>query len=366
MLDALKALFENNAISEEIRAEIEQAWDQKIKENRLSATAELREEFAQKYEHDKQTMVEAIDKMLEEKLGEELTEFADDRQKLAEARAKYAVAMRENADLMKNFVVQQLSKEIGELHEDQKAMAGKFSKLEDFVVDSLSKEIAEFYEDKKDLADTKVRLVREAKEHLAKVKSKFIKDATKIVAETVEKGLNKEMTQLKEDIDSARKNDFGRKIFESFASEYTNSYLNEKSETAKLLKVVDLKDKQLAEAKKAAEEKATLVESKEAEIKIAKDTAKRKEVMNELLAPLNKKQRDIMSDLLESVQTDRLQKSFDKYMPSVIAGDTPAKETKATLTEGTQVTGNKENNDIDASATITDNVIDIRRLAGLK
>ena len=366
MLDALKALFENNAISEEIRAEIEQAWDAKIKENRMHATAELREEFAQKYEHDKQTMVEAIDKMLDEKLSEELTEFADDRQKLAEARAKYAVAMRENADLMKNFVVSQLGKEIGELHEDQKAMAGKFSKLEDFVVDSLSKEIAEFYEDKKDLADTKVRLVREAKEHLAKVKSKFIKDATKIVAETVEKGLNKEMTQLKEDIDTARKNDFGRKIFESFASEYTNSYLNEKSETAKLLKVVDLKDKQLAEAKKAAVEKATLVESKDAEIKIAKDTAKRKEVMNELLSPLNKGQREIMADLLESVQTDRLQKSFDKYMPSVIAGNTPAEETKATLTEGTHITGNKQNNDIDASPSTPDNVVDIRRLAGLK
>ena len=366
MLDALKALFENNAISEEIRAEIETAWEQKVKENRMQATADLREEFAQKYEHDKSTMVEAIDKMLEDRLGAEINEFAEDRQKLAEARAKYAVAMRENADLMKNFVVDQLSKEIGELHEDQKAMAGKFAKLEDFVVDSLSKEIAEFYEDKKDLAETKVRLVREAKEHLAKVKSKFIKDATKVVAETVEKGLTKEMTQLKEDIDSARKNDFGRKIFESFASEYSNSYLNEKSETAKLLKVVELKDKQLAEAKAVAEEKATLVESKDAEIRKAQDTAQRKEVMNELLAPLNKKQRDIMSDLLESVQTDKLQKHFDKYMPSVIAGDTPAKETKATLTEGTQVTGNKENNDIDASATITDNVIDIRRLAGLK
>ena len=366
MLDALKALFENNAISEEIRAEIEQAWESKIKENRLSATAELREEFAQKYEHDKQTMVEAIDKMLEEKLSEELTEFADDRQKLAEARAKYAVAMRENADLMKKFVVEQLGKEIGELHEDQKAMEGKFSKLEDFVVDSLSKEIAEFDEDKKDLAETKVRFVREAKEHLAKVKSKFITDATKIVAETDKKGLNKEISQLKEDIDSARKNDFGRKIFESFASEYTNSYLNEKSETAKLLKVVELKDKQLAEAKKVAEDKATLVESKEAEIRVAKDTAKRKEVMNELLSPLNKGQREIMADLLESVQTDRLQKSFDKYMPSVIAGDTPAKDTKATLTEGTQVTGNKQTNDIDASTSTPDNVVDIRRLAGLK
>ena len=203
MLDALKALFENNAISEEIRAEIEQAWESKIKENRLSATAELREEFAQKYEHDKQTMVEAIDKMLEEKLSEELTEFADDRQKLAEARAKYAVAMRENADLMKKFVVEQLGKEIGELHEDQKAMAGKFSKLEDFVVDSLSKEIAEFYEDKKDLAETKVRLVREAKEHLAKVKSKFIQTQLKLLQRRLRKVPIKKF-QLKEDIDRPR------------------------------------------------------------------------------------------------------------------------------------------------------------------
>ena len=68
-------------------------------------------------------------------------------------------------------------------------------------------------------------------------------------------------------------------------NEYTNSYPNEKSKTAKLLKVVELKDKQLAEAKKVAEDKATLVESKEAEIRVAKDTAKRKEAMNELLRP---------------------------------------------------------------------------------
>ena len=365
MLDALKTLFENNAISEEIRAEIEQAWNERVKENRLQATAELREEFAQKYEHDKQTMVEAIDKMLEDKLSAEISEFADDRQKLAEARAKYAVAMRENADLLKTFVVEQLGKEIGELHNDQKAMAGKFQTLENFVVDSLSKEIAEFYEDKKDLAETKVRLVREAKDHLAKVKGKFIKDATKVVAETVEKGLKKEITQLKEDIDSARKNDFGRKIFESFANEYSNSYLNEKSETAKLLKVVDLKDKQLAEAKVEANEQKALVESKEQEIAKITDSAKRAEVIGELVAPLNKKQKEIMTDLLESVHTDKLKTQFDKYIPSVIAGDTPAKDTKAMLTEGTEITGNKENNDIDASESRTDNVIDIRRLAGL-
>ena len=89
MLDALKQLFENNAISEEIRAEIEQAWNDKVNENRLQATAELREEFAQKYEHDKQTMVEAIDKMLDDRLSSEIAEFAEDRKQLAEAKAKY-------------------------------------------------------------------------------------------------------------------------------------------------------------------------------------------------------------------------------------------------------------------------------------
>ncbi len=366
MLDALKALFENNAISEDIKTEIEEAWNARVHENKMQATAQLREEFAQKYEHDKATMVEAIDKMLEERLAEEITEFSEDRQQLAEARAKYTIAMHENADLMKNFVVDQLSKEIGELHEDQKLMADKFGKLEEFVVDSLSKEIAEFYEDKKDLAETKVRLVREAKTHLATVRQKFISGATQLVSETVEKGLNKEITQLKEDIESARRNDFGRKMFEAFANEYQNSYLNEKSETAKLLKVVELKDKQLAEAKTLADEKSTLVESKDAEIKRVQDSATRSKVMNELLGPLNKNQRDIMTDLLESVQTNKLQTQFEKYIPSVVAGNTPVKETKATLTEGTTITGNKENIDIDASKSTSDNVVDLRRLAGLK
>ena len=103
MLDALKSLFENNVISEEIRAEIQEAWDKKISETKLEVTAELREEFASKYEHDKATMVEAIDNMVSEKLAEEISEFTDDRKQLAEARAKYVIAMRENANLLKEL-----------------------------------------------------------------------------------------------------------------------------------------------------------------------------------------------------------------------------------------------------------------------
>ena len=365
MLDALKTLFENDVVSEDVRREIEEAWEGKIKENRVAATAELREEFAKKYEHDKSIMIESIDSLLEERLASELQEFAEDRKQLAEAKAKYAVAQRENASLMQKFVMETLGKEVGELHEDQKAMATKFSQLEEFVVESLAKEIAEFYEDKKDLAETKVKLVKEAKEKFATVKSDFLAKSAALVSETVGKTLTKEMGQLKEDIEAARRNDFGRKLFEAFASEYAGSYLNEKSETAKLLQVVELKDKQIAEAKKLAVKAKNLAETAATEKSVLVESAKREKIMSSLVAPLGKAQREIMTDLLESVQTGRLQAQFDKYLPAVIDGNTPAKK-KAVLSEAKSITGNKEETNVSSiKADADNNVVDIKRLAGL-
>jgi adenosyl cobinamide kinase/adenosyl cobinamide phosphate guanylyltransferase len=174
MLDALKTLFENNVISEEIKASIESAWEARIIENKEQVAQQLREEFAQKYEHDKQTMIEAVDRMITDQLSQELVEFADDRKQLAEMKARYAVKMKEHTDTVAKFVTNQLASEVKELHEDQVAMAEKFGTLEKFVVEALAEEIAEFYKDKQDLAETKVRLVREGREQLGKVKQQFV------------------------------------------------------------------------------------------------------------------------------------------------------------------------------------------------
>lgn len=363
MIDALKTLFENDVVSNEIRAQIEEAWEAKIRENRIAATAELREEFAQKYEHDKQTMVEAIDTLLSERLSVEIAEFNEDRKELAEAKARYTIAMRENADLLKGFVVNQLAEEIKELRADKARMAENFAKLEEFVIESLSSELAEFYEDKKDLAETKVKLVREAKQRFTEAKQKFIERSAELISETVEKHLKKEILQLKEDIDLARKNDFGRKIFEAFSNEYMASHLNEKSETAKLLRVLEIKDKQLHEVKAHAAKAMKLVESKEAEKKHLMESAQRTEIMNELLSPLAADKREIMKDLLESAQTNRLRSSFEKYLPSVIDGVQTPKKTKAVITESKEITGNRETKIMTSADT---NVVDIKRLAGIK
>ena len=362
MLDIVKQLFENNVISEETKSEIESAWETRIQENREQVTTALREEFAEKYEHDKSAMVEAVEAMLADRLQAELGELAEDRQGLIEARAKYAKKMKQDSKTMESFVLQNLKREISELHEDRQSVAGNVAKLESFIVDALAKEIAEFHADKKDLAETKVKLVRESKAKFEAVKKEFISRASQMVSETVSKGLKSEMTQLKEDIEAARRNDFGRRIFESFASEYATSHLNEKSETAKLLKVVRQKEAELEEAAKIVAEKEVVVEQKERQLHQIQENNRRKDVMGELLGPLSGDKKEVMKELLESVQTDKLHSAFDKYLPSVMNGGAPAKKA---LTEAKEITGDKQAQSISGEEK-TAEIFDIRRLAGLK
>ena len=363
MLEALKSLFENNVISEQVKAEIESAWEKRITENRNQVTQQLREEFAQRYEHDKSVMIEAVDRMLGDQLREEIAQFVEDRKQLAEAKAKVVMESKRVSETMKQFVVRQLASEVKELHEDQKQMADKFIKLEQFVVEALAQEIAEFHTDKQELAETKVRLIREGREAFAKVKEQFIKRAAVLVESAVEKTLTKEITQLKEDIETARRADFGRKLFEAFASEYQTSYLNERSETSKLLKVIDMKELEIATAKNDALQAKQLAESKEQQIKALVESKQRQEIMSELLAPLARDQKVIMTELLESVHTSKLRGSFDKYLPAVLSGKEAPQQRKA-LVEAKEVTGNKIPNS-KSSGESDNNIFDIRRLAGL-
>lgn len=360
MLDVLKQLFENNVVSEEFKAEIEESWNKKIQENRDQVTSELREEFAQKFEHEKAQLVESLDSMLNDRLTDEIAEFVEDRKQLIEAKAKYAKKLKNDSKVVKEFVSKKLASEISELHEDHKKMSDNFGKLEQFVITRLAKEISEFSQDKKEVVETKVKLVKEAKAQLDVVKTQFVKRSAKMVEEIVTKTITNEMKQLKEDISSARRNDFGRRIFEAFSSEYTHSYLNEKSDVVKLLKVLEKRDRQLAETQAKITEKAKIVENKDREISKMRDLTARKEIVSELLAPLGKDKRVVMNELLESVQTPKLRTAFDKYLPAVMSD---GMATKKALVEAKEVTGNKQSASSDASIN---NIIDIRRLAGLK
>jgi hypothetical protein len=370
MLDAIKPLLESGLINEDIGQQLNEAWEVKLNEARQQVRAELHEEFAQRYEHDRSVMVEALDKMITDHLSDEIREFSEERKSMNEERIQAQFKLRENATKFNDFMVTKLAEEIRELRSDRKVQMENQKKLEQFVVHALSREIKEFSQDRQAVVEAKVKLVAEGRKQLEALKARFIAESAKKVSGAVATHLKGELSQLKEDIKLARENNFGRKLFEAFASEFSVTHLSEKAETRKVLQALAQKNEQLAEATSKLQQAAQIVESKEREVRIIKESTQRAKVMNELLAPLNEEKKQVMKTLLESVQTPKLENAFNKYLPAVLnTGSLDTSPRKKALNESVivEATGNKTatTKTTEVDDTIVDNVIDIKRLAGL-
>ena len=341
MAHAMDELLNSNTLSEEVRSSLSEAWDTQLTEARETITAELREEFAQRYENDKAQIVEAADTMIGDVIAKELEEFQADKAKVAEDRVAYRKHMKEHAKLLDSFVMDTLRKEINELREDRVVQEDNMSKLEGFVMEQLTKELNEFHEDKRSLVEAKVKMIKEGKEVINQTKADFIKTAATKVNGILENTLKSELNTLREDIKTAKENTFGRKIFETFAAEFMGSYLNEGTEVSKLSKVVESLQGEIENKNKAIAEKEVLVQESAKRARIAADTAERKQIMQEMMQPLSKDHKEIMGALLESVKTDKLQNTFNKYLPSVLKEDAKKPQKKVLSESSKEITGNK-------------------------
>ena len=366
MFDAIKPLLESGLINDEVGAQLNEAWESKLNEARQQVRAELHEEFAQRYEHDRIVMVEALDKMVTDSLSEEIEEFRSEKAAMNEDRVRAQQKLHESATKFNNFMVTKLAEEIKELRSDRIVAKESQQKLEQFIVHALAREIKEFATDKQAVVEAKVKLVAEGRKQLEALKARFVTESAKKLSAAVAGQLKGEMSQLKEDIKVAKENNFGRRIFESFASEFSVTHLSEKQETRKLMSALAAKEQQLAESQKEIDSTKKLVESKEREVRIIKESNQREKLMGDLLGSLNEEKATTMQSLLEGVQTVKLQATFDKYLPAVLNTGSDKKAQKASLTESriTEVTGDKSAKQ-EVEVYDNNNVIDLKRLAGL-
>lgn len=362
-------LLEGVELSSEAKTALQEAWEAKVSEAREEVTAELREEFAQRYEHDKAQIVEAVDTFITENVKAEVASIAEEKEALAQDRVKYHKAISEHAKVLDTFVTKMVAKEVQELRADRAKVNEHVAKLDEFVTESLAHELAEFHEDKKSLVEQKVKMVAEGKRQLAEAKKDFVSKAAKTVEGTINKIISEEVKSFRDDITKARENDFGRRIFEAFASEYGTSYLNESKDIKQLQNTLAEMETKLNEANEKLVSQVEAVKLTESKLRVAEERFGRKEKLNDLLAPLGKEKREIMSDLLESVKTENLEKQFNKYLPSVLDGET--QRVKKTLSESVvkkEHTGDKASV---VTAEANDKASDIleidtlRKLAGL-
>lgn len=361
-------LLEGTELTESARQAIQEAWTSQLAEAKETMTAELREEFAQRYDHDKRQITEAVDTFITDKVTAEIAELVEDRKALVSERVKYRRAISEHAKVLDGFVTQMVAKEVKELRADRQRVSEHVAKLDNFVAEQLAEELKEFHEDKKALVEHKVKMVREGKRELAEAKKDFIRKAANTVESTINHVISEEVKSFRNDITSARENDFGRRIFEAFASEFGTSYLNEAKEIKKVQKQVTELQNKLVESVKLINKQQDAVKLTESKLRIANDRFARKQKLDELLRPLGKEKREIMSSLLESVKTDRLAETFNKYLPNVL--DSIAPRDKRTLTESVKKehTGNKlapaPQTDVNNNADVVE-LDQIRKLAGL-
>lgn len=199
MDNIVKKLFEAGLLSDDDQKSLQESFDARIQGEvavmRESVETQIREEMSQRFEHDKATLVEAMDRMLTDVVQKYESTRVTEATKLREAKARYEAAVteartayktrvKEHAQVLESFVMKKLSSELSEFNEDKNAVSDMRLKLAEanatnksaykqrmqehmslmrkFVVEKLDGELKSLQEEKSALANQKAALVTEA------------------------------------------------------------------------------------------------------------------------------------------------------------------------------------------------------------
>lgn len=235
------------------------------------------------------------------------------------------------------------------------------TKVDTFVSEALVKEIAELKADIERFRDLEAEYAEklvEEKHKLAEEVAKDLDDLVDKIDAFFEVRLSAELDELKEDLAIVKQNEFGKKIFEAFASTFATAHVDEGSAQTKLA---------VAEAKLADIEKA-LSKSEETRSQMVREAT-----MKEILSPLTGKKREQMEMVLKNVDTSRLAESYKFFIGRILKeGDEPAAKPAAAVV--TEATGEKKTTVVTGDAApvepqttpLDEGLARIKRLAGVK
>jgi hypothetical protein len=400
----------NETLAPELKASLKEAIDAKVASMRVEIEESVGSDMAERYEHDRASLVEAMDKMLSDVVRVHEEAKAAEIAKLAESRAKYEAAIVENktnarakitsmVSAATKMISESVATEVKALRDQKIAIADEASvlsesvetikaellenhekhiaKINEFVTSQISKELKEFEQDKRALVETRAKLLGENKKKLAETQNRFIKEAAKKVDMAVNATLNREMKQLHEDVERYRQNEFGRELFEAFASTYMTSHLSEGSAVRKLQKVLESKEAEIANTKQEADaakarldEAVNAIRTAERRTVVLEERMQRNKIMSDLLSNLRGEKRGLMEGMLETTKTANLKAAFDRLLPVVLnestkktapTGKTVLSETKT----APAITGDRQVR-VETATDEDKSIAEILHLAGIR
>lgn len=206
------------------------------------------------------------------------------------------------------------------------ALDSKVSEILTAELDELRESIESF----RDLEIEYAEKLVEAKTEMAGQLKSDIATLIEKMDKFLEIRLTAELDELREDIDEVKKNEFGRKVFESFVTEFQKFYDTGEDNTSVKLEETE---QRLADSLRALEESERRVARME-----------RTKKLEQVLTPLSGRTREVMEAILKNVDTSLIEEAYKTYIGRVVKetsngaetvteGKTSEKETKV-LAEG--------------------------------
>lgn len=231
------------------------------------------------------------------------------------------------------------------------------AKLDSFVSEALVKEMDELKGDIERFRDLEVEYAEklvEEKQRLAEEVATEIDSLVDKMDAFFEMRLQSEFEDLREDLEIVKQNDFGRKMFEAYASTYATSFVDEDAVQSKLV----VAESKLADAE---HQLAALEEERNKMIREAK--------MDQVLSSLTGKKREQMAMVLKNVDTNRLEESY-KFFIGRILKEEDTSQAGALLSEEKINTTVRTGDTVDTITPaqpkqIDENLASMKRLAGL-
>ena len=311
-------------------------------------------------------MNELLQKLLEaeiltEETKSELEEAFKTQLEEAITAAKEQEAANVRADLTEQWVTEKET-----LVEAIDTKVGEFLDAE---IEELKEDIERF----RDLEAEYAEKLVEAKAAMADELKSDLSDLVEKIDSFLEIRLQAEMEELKEDIETVRKNQFGRKVVEAFADEFMSEFFDDESAQVNLRET----ETRLADTEE---------QLKEAERKLA--AMEREQKLAKVLAPLNGRSKEVMEAILKNVDTKNLEEGYKTFIGRVLKEtansekeddtvlaesenkETPEEEKESTETvvnEGEVKTGDTEEvlNESEETPVVNEKLAHIRKLAGI-
>lgn len=181
----------------------------------------------------------------------------------------------------------------------------------------VAEEIKELHEDINHYRNLEVDYAKK----LTEFKESYAEKLRKGVKKLIESRVGAELTELRQDLMEAKKLNFGKKIFEAYASEFETFGVG--PDVKELQKTNDELAKQLTESKKVI------------------DGMNREKILEGLLSNLTGGKREIMKTILENVKTEKLTERYNESIQSVLT-EGKKEEKKEVVTGSIQINENDE------------------------